>query len=48
MKWMEGAKTGIIVAGGHDEENDLIHLSGSQRAIISYLDTVYVADSYND
>ena len=47
MKWMEGAKEGILVAGGHDQGDALTQLSRPQGVIVDQLGTVYVADSYN-
>ncbi|CAF5079206.1 unnamed protein product [Rotaria sp. Silwood1] len=48
MKWMEGAKQGIVVAGGQGERNDLTQLSSPQGVVVDQLSTVYVADQGND
>jgi DNA-binding beta-propeller fold protein YncE len=48
MKWMEGAKEGIVVAGGQDEGNSLRQLSSPAGVVVDQLDTVYVADLEND
>jgi DNA-binding beta-propeller fold protein YncE len=47
MKWMEGAKEGIVVAGGQDEGNSLRQFSYPQGVVVDQLDTVYVADDGN-
>jgi DNA-binding beta-propeller fold protein YncE len=47
MKWMEGAKEGIVVAGGQDEGNSLRQLSYPYGVVVDQLDTVYVADCGN-
>ncbi|CAF3696729.1 unnamed protein product [Rotaria sp. Silwood1] len=48
MKWMEGAKQGIVVAGGQGEGNDLTQLLYPQGVVVDQLGTVYVADPGND
>ncbi|CAF5180474.1 unnamed protein product [Rotaria sp. Silwood1] len=48
MKWMEGAKQGIVVAGGQRYGNDLTQLSSPQGVVVDQLGTVYVADRWND
>ncbi|CAF3002033.1 unnamed protein product [Rotaria sp. Silwood2] len=45
MKWMKGAKQGIIVAGG--QENNLTQLSNPFGLVVDLLGTVYVVDSGN-
>ena len=47
MKWMEGAKEGIVVAGGQGEGNSLRQLSYPRGVVVDQLDTVYVADLGN-
>jgi len=41
MKWMKGAKEGIIVAGGGNGPTELVSPHG---LVVDYLGTVYVAD----
>ncbi len=48
MKWMKGAKEGIVVAGGHGQGNSLRQLSHLQGVIVNDLGDVYVADSDNN
>ncbi|CAF4943265.1 unnamed protein product, partial [Rotaria sp. Silwood1] len=48
MKWMEGAKQGIVVAGGQGKGNDLTQLSSPEGVVVDQLGTVYVADKGND
>ena len=45
MKWMKGAKEGIVVAGGQGQGNSLTQLSHPQGVIVDDLGNVYVADS---
>ncbi|CAF1328162.1 unnamed protein product [Didymodactylos carnosus] len=47
MKWVEGAKQGIVVAGGQGKGNDLTQLSYSEEVVVDQLGTVYVADRGN-
>jgi hypothetical protein len=47
MKWMEGAKEGIVVAGGQGQGNSLRQLSSPGGVVVDQLDTVYVADFWN-
>ncbi|CAF4702377.1 unnamed protein product, partial [Rotaria sp. Silwood2] len=47
MKWAEGAKQGIVVAGGQGEGNGLTQLSYPQGVVVDQLGTVYVADEGN-
>ncbi|CAF4770945.1 unnamed protein product, partial [Rotaria sp. Silwood2] len=47
MKWMEGAKQGIAVAGGQGEGNGLTQLSCPRGVVVDQLGTVYVADGGN-
>ncbi|CAF4575659.1 unnamed protein product [Rotaria sp. Silwood2] len=44
MKWVEGAKQGIVVAGGQEEGNGLTQLYSPQGVVVDQLGTVYVAD----
>ncbi|CAF4538189.1 unnamed protein product, partial [Rotaria magnacalcarata] len=45
MKWMEGAKQGIVVAGGQGQGNGLTQLSYPHGVVVDQLGTVYVADN---
>jgi hypothetical protein len=47
MKWMEGAKEGIVVAGGQDAGNGLTQLSSPLGVVVDQLGTVYVTE-YNN
>jgi DNA-binding beta-propeller fold protein YncE len=47
MKWMKGAKEGIVVAGSQGEGNGLTQLSNPHGVVVDQLDTVYVADYGN-
>jgi sugar lactone lactonase YvrE len=47
MKWVEGAKQGIVVAGGQGEGNGLTQLSYPWGVVVDQLGTVYVADYGN-
>ncbi|CAF4919012.1 unnamed protein product [Rotaria sp. Silwood2] len=47
MKWVKGAKQGIVVAGGQGEGNGLTQLSCPEGVVVDQLGTVYVADSRN-
>ncbi|CAF5104818.1 unnamed protein product, partial [Rotaria sp. Silwood1] len=47
MKWEEGAKQGIVVAGGQGYGNSLTQLNEPEGVIVDQLGTVYVADSWN-
>jgi DNA-binding beta-propeller fold protein YncE len=47
MKWMEGAKEGIVVAGGQGAGNGLTQLNNPRGMIVDQLGTVYVADFSN-
>jgi sugar lactone lactonase YvrE len=44
MKWVKGAKEGIIVAGGQGQGNSLKQLSYPQGIIVDQLGSVYVAE----
>ncbi|CAF3034045.1 unnamed protein product [Rotaria sp. Silwood2] len=44
MKWVEGAKQGIVVAGGQGGGNGLTELSYPKGVVVDQLGTVYVAD----
>jgi sugar lactone lactonase YvrE len=48
MKWVEGAKQGIVVAGGQGKGNGLTQLSYPRGLVVDQLGTVYVADTGND
>ncbi|CAF1568192.1 unnamed protein product, partial [Rotaria sp. Silwood1] len=48
MKWNEGAKQGIAMAGGQGYGNGLTQLSCPQGVAVNQLGTVYVADRWND
>jgi sugar lactone lactonase YvrE len=48
MKWVEGAKQGIVVAGGQGKGNGLTQLSYPKGVVVDQLGTVYVADTGND
>jgi hypothetical protein len=48
MKWVEGAKQGIVVAGGQGYGNGLTQLSSPLGVVVDQLGTVYVADQLND
>ncbi|CAF1514064.1 unnamed protein product [Rotaria sordida] len=47
MKWEEGAKQGIVVAGGQGQGNSLTQLNRPLGVIVDQLGTVYVADQGN-
>jgi sugar lactone lactonase YvrE len=47
MKWVAGAKQGIVVAGGEGPGNGLIQLKYPDGVVIDQLGTVYVADHQN-
>ncbi|CAF4471209.1 unnamed protein product [Didymodactylos carnosus] len=47
MKWVEGAKQGIVVAGDQGQGNGLTQLSNPWGVIVDQLGTVYVADRGN-
>jgi DNA-binding beta-propeller fold protein YncE len=47
MKWMEGAKQGIVVAGGQGQGNGLTQLSYPSGVVVDQLGTVYVAEEGN-
>ncbi|CAF0819514.1 unnamed protein product [Adineta steineri] len=47
MKWLQGAKEGIVVAGRQGEGNSLTQLSRPYGIIVDQLGTVYVADCGN-
>jgi sugar lactone lactonase YvrE len=48
MKWVEGAKQGIVVAGGQGEGNGLAQVSYPNGVVVDQLGTVYVAEEQND
>jgi sugar lactone lactonase YvrE len=47
MKWLEGAKQGIVVAGGQGQGNGLTQLYYPRGVVVDQLGTVYVADGRN-
>jgi DNA-binding beta-propeller fold protein YncE len=47
MKWEEGAKQGIVVAGDQGQGNSLTQLSFPKGIVVDQLGTVYVADCGN-
>ncbi|CAF4401153.1 unnamed protein product, partial [Rotaria sordida] len=47
MKWEEGAKQGIVVAGGQGQGNSLTQLYNPMGVVVDQLGTVYVADHEN-
>jgi DNA-binding beta-propeller fold protein YncE len=44
MKWVEGEKQGIVVAGGQGAGNGLTQLSNPLGVVVDQLGTVYVVD----
>ena len=48
MKWMKGAKKGVVVAGGQEKGNSLIQLDLPSGIIVDQLGTVYVVDRRNN
>jgi DNA-binding beta-propeller fold protein YncE len=48
MKWIKGAKEGVIVAGGHGQGNSLRQLCGTMGVTVDQMGNVYVADSSNN
>ncbi|CAM4838815.1 unnamed protein product [Rotaria magnacalcarata] len=47
MKWAEGAKEGIVVAGGHWKGSALTQLSYPQGLFVDAVGTLYVTDASN-
>ena len=47
MKWVEGAKEGVVVAGGQGQGNGLTQLYSPRGIVVDRLGTVYVADLWN-
>ncbi|CAF4496617.1 unnamed protein product, partial [Rotaria magnacalcarata] len=47
MKWNEGAKEGIVVAGGQGAGSALTQLPYPYGIFVDTLGTLYVADSWN-
>ncbi|CAF1678971.1 unnamed protein product, partial [Rotaria magnacalcarata] len=47
MKWVEGAKEGIVVAGGQGAGSAWTQLDDPNGLFVDTLGTVYVADSKN-
>jgi sugar lactone lactonase YvrE len=48
MKWVEGAKEGIVVAGGRGKGDGLTQLSNPNGVVVDQLGTVYVAEGGNN
>ena len=48
MKWVKGAKEGIVVAGGQGQGKELTQLSRPLGVRVDAAGTVYVADCGND
>jgi sugar lactone lactonase YvrE len=48
MKWMHGAKEGIVVAGGQGNGNGLAQLSSPRGVYVDQSETIYVADYNNN
>jgi len=48
MKWLKGAKEGIVVAGGQGYGNSFKQLSDPQGLVVNENGDVFVADYYND
>jgi sugar lactone lactonase YvrE len=48
MKWIKGAKEGIVVAGGHGNGNSLRQLDCPLGMTIDQMGNIYVADCRND
>ncbi len=47
MKWIEGAKEGIVVASGRGQGDGLAQLSNPFGVVVDQLGTVYVTDEQN-
>jgi DNA-binding beta-propeller fold protein YncE len=47
MKWVKGAKDGIVVAGGRGKGNALTQLNRPRGVVVDQLGTVYVVDEEN-
>jgi sugar lactone lactonase YvrE len=47
MKWVKGAKEGVVVAGGQSQGNGLKQLSNPNGLVVDQLGTVYVVDCSN-
>jgi sugar lactone lactonase YvrE len=47
MKWVEGAKQGIVVAGGQGQGNRRTQLSYPSGVVVDQVGTVYVAEEGN-
>jgi sugar lactone lactonase YvrE len=47
VKWIKGAKEGIVVAGEQGQGNSLTQLSNPSGIVVDLLGTVYVADYSN-
>ncbi|CAF1380018.1 unnamed protein product [Rotaria sordida] len=48
MKWLEGAREGIIVAGGQGKGNGLQQLSNPNGIVVDQIGTIYVCDEGNN
>jgi hypothetical protein len=44
MKWIEGPKEWIVVAGGQSKGNNLTKLSSPYGVIVDRFDTIYIVD----
>jgi sugar lactone lactonase YvrE len=47
MKWVEGAKQGIVVAGGQEKGTGLTQVSYPRGMVVDQMGTVYVAELGN-
>ncbi|CAF5136094.1 unnamed protein product, partial [Rotaria sp. Silwood1] len=47
MKWEEGAKQGVVVAGGQGKGNSLTQMNEPEGVLVDQLGTVHVTDSRN-
>jgi DNA-binding beta-propeller fold protein YncE len=47
MKWMKGAKEGIVVAGGQGPGSSSIQLFGPHGVVVDHFGHVFVVDAYN-
>jgi sugar lactone lactonase YvrE len=48
MKWLKGAKEGIVVAGGKGQGKELTQLNHPNGVWVDEMGTVYVAECNND
>ncbi len=47
MKWVEGARYGLVVAGGNGAGSDLYQLNWPRGLFVDEIGTVYVSDCSN-